>query len=103
MFSIPLRRALVVNSPLPFPEGVAAAEVLTVNDLMGRWKTTRKSILEAIREGASDIHIETQERRLLVRFRVDGVLRGGGAGAQTHYAGHDCSHTQATDRLGDDR
>jgi putative OPT family oligopeptide transporter len=30
LFSIPLRRALVVNSPLPFPEGVAAAEVLKV-------------------------------------------------------------------------
>ena len=32
-------------------------------------------LLEAIRDGASDIHIETQERRLIVRFRVDGVLR----------------------------
>ena len=32
-------------------------------------------LLEAIKEGASDIHIETQERRLIVRFRVDGVLR----------------------------
>jgi general secretion pathway protein E len=32
-------------------------------------------LLEAIREGASDIHVETQERRLLVRFRIDGVLR----------------------------
>ncbi|MDX2059888.1 MAG: oligopeptide transporter, OPT family [Gemmatimonadales bacterium] len=30
LFSIPLRRALVVNSPLPYPEGVAAAEVLKV-------------------------------------------------------------------------
>ena len=30
LFSIPLRRALVVNSTLPFPEGVAAAEVLKV-------------------------------------------------------------------------
>ncbi len=30
MFSIPLRRALVVNTNLPFPEGVAAAEVLKV-------------------------------------------------------------------------
>ncbi len=28
LFSIPLRRTLVVNTPLPFPEGVAAAEVL---------------------------------------------------------------------------
>lgn len=32
-------------------------------------------LLEAVKEGASDIHIETQERRLIVRFRVDGVLR----------------------------
>ncbi len=30
MYSIPLRRALVVQSKLPYPEGVAAAEVLTV-------------------------------------------------------------------------
>ncbi len=30
---------------------------------------------EAIKEGASDIHIETFERNLAVRFRVDGVLR----------------------------
>ncbi len=30
---------------------------------------------EAIRENASDIHIETFERKLLVRMRVDGVLR----------------------------
>ncbi|HEX8263377.1 MAG TPA: oligopeptide transporter, OPT family, partial [Allosphingosinicella sp.] len=30
LFSVPLRRALVVDSPLPFPEGRAAAEVLRV-------------------------------------------------------------------------
>jgi putative OPT family oligopeptide transporter len=30
MFTIPLRRALVTNSDLPYPEGVAAAEVLRV-------------------------------------------------------------------------
>ena len=30
---------------------------------------------EAIREEVSDIHIETFEKRLVVRFRVDGVLR----------------------------
>ena len=30
---------------------------------------------EAIKENASDIHIETFERQLMVRFRVDGVLR----------------------------
>ena len=32
MFSVPLRRALVVDSPLPYPEGVAAAEVLRVGE-----------------------------------------------------------------------
>jgi putative OPT family oligopeptide transporter len=30
LFSVPLRRAMVVDSPLPFPEGRAAAEVLQV-------------------------------------------------------------------------
>ncbi len=32
MFSVPLRRALVVNSDLPYPEGRAAAEVLLCGD-----------------------------------------------------------------------
>ena len=32
-------------------------------------------LMEAIKENASDIHIETFERTLTVRFRVDGVLR----------------------------
>jgi general secretion pathway protein E len=30
---------------------------------------------EAIKEGASDIHIETFEKSLSIRFRIDGVLR----------------------------
>ena len=30
LFTIPLRRALVTTSDLPYPEGVAAAEVLKV-------------------------------------------------------------------------
>ncbi|PLN07757.1 type II secretion system protein GspE, partial [Klebsiella pneumoniae] len=32
-------------------------------------------LTEAIKEKASDIHIETYERHLQIRFRVDGVLR----------------------------
>src|SRR5690606_31825072 len=32
-------------------------------------------LTEAVKSGASDIHIETYEKRLVVRFRVDGVLR----------------------------
>lgn len=30
---------------------------------------------EAVREGASDVHIETFEKSLVVRFRIDGVLK----------------------------
>ncbi|HUP92426.1 MAG TPA: type II secretion system ATPase GspE [Solimonas sp.] len=32
-------------------------------------------LVEAIKENASDIHVETFETRLTIRFRVDGVLR----------------------------
>ena len=35
MYSIPLRRALVTGSDLPYPEGVAGAEVLKVGDSAG--------------------------------------------------------------------
>ncbi len=32
-------------------------------------------LLEAVRRRASDIHFETEDRRCVVRFRIDGVLR----------------------------
>jgi len=32
-------------------------------------------LTEAVKEGASDIHVEPFENRLVVRFRIDGVLR----------------------------
>ena len=32
-------------------------------------------LTEAVKENASDIHIETFEKRLVVRYRLDGVLR----------------------------
>src|SRR5215469_16827993 len=44
MYSVPLRRALVVQSDLPFPEGVAAAEVLKVG--VGARGETQQSIDE---------------------------------------------------------
>lgn len=50
-FSIPLRRALVVNGGLPYPEGVAAAEVLTVGS-RGAEQTE-----SAVRENASGLWV----------------------------------------------
>lgn len=49
MYSIPLRRALVTNSPLPYPEGVAAAEVLKVG--VG----SRETASEAAAEGKAGL------------------------------------------------
>src|SRR3546814_2018690 len=43
LYSVPLRRALVTGSDLPYPEGVAAAEVLQVGAGSGRGPTGRAS------------------------------------------------------------
>jgi hypothetical protein len=56
---------------LPEPEDLAESEddapiIRLINALL----------TEAVKEGASDIHIEPFENRLVVRFRIDGVLRG---------------------------
>ena len=38
-------------------------------------KLINATLSEAIKEGASDVHIETFEKKLMIRFRVDGILR----------------------------
>lgn len=44
MYSVPLRRALVTGSSLPYPEGVAAAEVLKVGAGVGGAEENRKGL-----------------------------------------------------------
>ncbi|MDF8333976.1 oligopeptide transporter, OPT family [Novosphingobium sp. HBC54] len=44
MYSVPLRRALVTGSDLPYPEGVAAAEVLKVGAGVGGEEENRKGL-----------------------------------------------------------
>src|ERR1700710_2770309 len=44
MFSVPLRRALVTGSDLPYPEGVAAAEVLKIGAGVGGEVENRKGM-----------------------------------------------------------
>ena len=44
MYSIPLRRALVTGSDLPYPEGVAAAEVLKVGDAAGSAEENKRGL-----------------------------------------------------------
>ncbi len=72
LFTIPLRRAMVTNSDLPYPEGVAAAEVLEVGDqargestaetreglwavIYGSLASSALALLEATRVAASDV------------------------------------------------
>src|SRR5579862_8765710 len=50
MYTVPLRRAMVVDSPLPYPEGVAAAEVLKVGagGSAGTKKETQAGLMSVI-------------------------------------------------------
>ncbi|MDF0529444.1 oligopeptide transporter, OPT family [Tsukamurella sp. 8F] len=48
MYSIPLRRALVTGSDLPFPEGVAAAEVLKLGDSAEGVEENRRGVLAIV-------------------------------------------------------
>jgi putative OPT family oligopeptide transporter len=48
MYSVPLRRALVTGSPLPYPEGVAAAEVLKVGAGVGGAEENRRGLAAMI-------------------------------------------------------
>ena len=48
MYSVPLRRALVTKSELPYPEGVAAAEVLKVGNGVGGAEENRRGLAAVI-------------------------------------------------------
>src|SRR5215212_3108256 len=45
MYSVPLRRALVTGTDLPYPEGVAAAEVLKVGSGVGGAEENRRGLV----------------------------------------------------------
>jgi len=53
LFSVPLRRALVTDSPLPYPEGVAAAEVLKVGEASRTGEAESQAGLMAIIYGSA--------------------------------------------------
>jgi putative OPT family oligopeptide transporter len=77
MFTIPLRRALVTNSDLPYPEGVAAAEVLKVGS--GRRGETTDETGEA-REGLKAVIYGTLASAGLAIAGATRVLATGVAG-----------------------
>ena len=52
-----------------------AQDLLETDDDAPIIKFINGLLVEAIKENASDIHVETYEQKVIVRFRVDGVLR----------------------------
>ncbi|MFT7776858.1 OPT family oligopeptide transporter [Roseateles sp.] len=90
MYSIPLRRALVTNSPLPYPEGVACAEVLKVGHASGSGEANRRGLAAIVVGGivsaGFSLVIATQvfAANLAQYFRLPGGDRNG-AGPATGY------------------
>lgn len=59
----------------PEKEKVAQAKKEEITETAPAAKIIQSLVKRAVREKASDIHIEATEEQVIVRFRVDGVLR----------------------------
>jgi putative OPT family oligopeptide transporter len=88
MYTVPLRRAMVVDSPLPYPEGVAAAEVLKVGagGQSGTQKETQAGLLSVISGSiiSAGFYLVVNMRlfadQLVAYFRFGGAVTGCGSG-----------------------
>ncbi|WP_159716763.1 MULTISPECIES: OPT family oligopeptide transporter [Actinomyces] len=80
MYSIPLRRALVTHSSLPYPEGVAAAEVLKVGDTREGADDSRLGLMAIIWGGLSSAGFAILGSLKAVSTEVTGAFRIGAGG-----------------------
>jgi putative OPT family oligopeptide transporter len=90
LFTIPLRRALVTNSDLPYPEGVAAAEVLKVGSgARGETKDetgeAREGLVAVILGAAASAGLANLTATRIAFGELAGFFRLGGA-ASTGYS-----------------
>src|SRR5688572_25149619 len=82
MYSVPLRRALVTGSDLPFPEGVAAAEVLKVGAGVGGAEENRRGLIAIVASSLVSAGYFVLAKMQLVAETVSNAFRvGGGATA----------------------
>jgi putative OPT family oligopeptide transporter len=86
MYSVPLRRALVTGSDLPYPEGVAAAEVLKVGAGVGGAEENRRGLAAMIFGSLMSAAYPLLAKMKLVAETADGTFRIG-AGATNLSAG----------------
>lgn len=80
MYSIPLRRALVTGSDLPYPEGVAAAEVLRVGDSSEGAEENKRGLWIILTGGLSSAALSLLAAMKLVAGSVERVFRVGSGG-----------------------
>ncbi|WP_457641010.1 GspE/PulE family protein [Persephonella sp.] len=64
-----------VEEEIQKEEDINVAEVLAGAEEAPIVKASRLFIVNAVRQGASDIHIEPFEKELRIRYRIDGILR----------------------------
>ena len=86
MYSVPLRRALVTGSDLPYPEGVAAAEVLKVGAGVGGVEENRRGLKAMIFASLASAAYPLLGKLKLVAEQATGTFKIG-AGATTLSAG----------------
>jgi putative OPT family oligopeptide transporter len=80
LFTIPLRRALVTNSDLPYPEGVAAAEVLKVGsgtrgDTQGDQGEAREGLIAVVLGSAASAGLAIVTATQVAAGEVTGFFR----------------------------
>ncbi len=80
MYSIPLRRALVTGSDLPYPEGVAAAEVLRVGDSQGAADENRRGLAVIIAGGLASAGMALLTALKVTTGAVEKFFRVGAGG-----------------------
>jgi putative OPT family oligopeptide transporter len=82
MYSVPLRRALVTGTDLPFPEGIAAAEVLKVGSGIGGADENRRGLMLIVWSSiASAAFYALAQTRLLASEATRAFSVGSGATA----------------------
>lgn len=81
MYSVPLRRALVTGSDLPYPEGVAAAEVLKVGAGVGGAEENRKGLAAVTAGGLLAALYPMLAKMKLAAEEVGGAFKVGTGGS----------------------
>jgi len=80
MYSVPLRRALVTGTDLPYPEGIAAAEVLKVGSGIGGAEENRRGLMLIVWSAiASALFYALAQTRLLASEAAKAFKVGSGA------------------------